>query len=83
MIYVHNLINPLTIHAVKTCSFDENAVLLKRIKARNVLRGEGMEVVMQESRVFFPAFLKLLQPIEKSLAWLPLGAQHFAVGKRL
>ena len=82
MIYVHNLINPLTIHAVKTCSFVENAVLLKRIKARNVLRGEGMEVVMKDSRVFFPVFLKLLGPIEKYLAWLPLGAQHFVVGKK-
>ena len=83
MIYVHNLINPLTRHAVKTCSFVENTVLLKRIKARNVLRGEGMEAVMKESRVFFPDFMKLLKPIEKYLAWLPLGSQHFVVGKKL
>ena len=83
MIYEHNPINPMTLHAVNTCAFDENAVLLKRCQVRNVLREAGMEVVMQEYRVFFPAFLKLLRPLEKYLAWLPLGAQHFVVGKKL
>ena len=83
MIYEHNPINPMTLHAVNTCTFDENAVLLKRCQVRNVLREAGMEVVMQEYRVFFPAFLKLLRPLEKYLAWLPLGAQHFVVGKKL
>ena len=83
MIYEHNPINPMTLHAVNTCPFDENAVLLKRRQVRNVLLEAGMEVVMQEYRVFFPAFLKLLRPLEKCLAWLPLGAQHFVVGKKL
>ena len=83
MIYEHNPINPMTLHAVNTCPFDENAVLLKRCQVRNVLREAGMEVVMQEYRVYFPAFLKLLRPLEKYMAWLPLGAQHFVVGKKL
>jgi SAM-dependent methyltransferase len=83
MIYEHNPINPMTLHAVNTCSFDENAVLLKRCQVRNVLREAGMEVVMQEYRVFFPAILKFLRPLEKYLTWFPLGAQHFVVGKKL
>ena len=83
MIYEHNPINPMTLHAVNTCTFDENAVLLKRCQVRNVLQEAGMKVVMQEYRVFFPSFLKLLRPLEKYLAWLPLGAQHFVVGKKL
>ena len=83
MIYEHNPINPMTLHAVNTCPFDENAVLLKRSQVKNVLQEAGMKVVMQEYRVFFPAFLKLLRPLEKYLAWLPLGAQHFVVGKKL
>jgi len=83
MIYEHNPINPMTLHAVNTCPFDENAVLLKRCQVRNMLREAGMEVVLQEYRVFFPSFLKLLRPLEKYLAWLPLGAQHFVVGKKL
>ena len=83
MIYEHNPFNPMTLHAVNTCPFDENAVLLKRSQVRNVLREGGMEVVMQEYRVYFPAFLKLLRPLEKYLVWLPLGAQHFVVGKKI
>ena len=83
MIYEHNPINPMTLHAVNTCSFDENAVLLKRCQVRNVLREAGMEVVMQEYRVFFPAILKLFRPLEKCLRWFPLGAQYFVVGKKI
>ena len=83
MIYEHNPFNPMTLHAVNSCPFDENAVLLKRSQVRNVLREGGMEVVMQEYRVYFPAFLKLLRPLEKYLGWLPLGAQYFVVGKKL
>jgi SAM-dependent methyltransferase len=83
MIYEHNPFNPMTLHAVNTCPFDENAVLLKRSQVRNVLLEGGMDVVMQEYRVYFPAFLKLLRPLEKYLAWLPLGAQYFVVGKKL
>jgi hypothetical protein len=83
MIYEHNPFNPMTLHAVNSCPFDENAVLLKRSRVRNVLREGGMEVVMQEYRVYFPAFLKLLRPLEKYLTWLPLGAQYFVVGKKL
>ena len=82
MIYEHNPINPMTLHAVNTCSFDENAVLLKRSQVRNVLREAGMEVEMQDYRVFFPAILKLLRPLEKWLTWFPLGAQYFVVGKK-
>ena len=48
-----------------------------------MLREAGTEVVMQEYRVFFPAILKLLRPLEKYLTWFPLGAQHFVVGKKL
>jgi SAM-dependent methyltransferase len=83
MIYEHNPFNRLTRHAVNTCSFDENAVLLKRVQVAKLFVKAGMEVVMQEYRVFFPAFLKLLRPLEKYLTWLPLGAQHFVVGKKL
>ena len=83
MIYEHNPFDPMTLHAVNTCPFDANAVLLKRSQVRNILREAGMEVVKQEYRVYFPAFLKLLRPLEKYLVWLPLGAQHFVVGKKI
>ena len=82
MIYEHNPFNPLTCHAVNTCPFDENAVLLKPIRLRQLFQEAGMEFLIQEYRVFFPSFLALLRPIEKNLAWLPLGGQYFVVGKK-
>ena len=82
MIYEHNPFTPLTCHAVNTCPFDENAVLLKPIRLRQLFQEAGMEFLIQEYRVFFPSFLALLRPIEKNLAWLPLGGQYFVVGKK-
>ena len=72
----------MTIHAVNTCTFDENAIIPKLCQVRNVLREAGMEVVTQEYFVSFSAFLKLVQPLVKYLAWLQLGAQHYAVGDK-
>ena len=83
MIYEHNPFNPLTCHAVNTCPFDENAVLLKPNRVRHLFQEAVTEVVMQEYRTFFPAFLKLLRPLEKYLTGFPLGAQYFVVGKKL
>ena len=83
MIYEHNPFNPLTCHAVNTCPFDENAVLLKPIRLRQLFQEAGMEFLIQEYRVFFPSFLALLRPIEKNLAWLQLGAQHYVIGDKL
>ena len=82
MIYEHNPFNPLTCHAVNTCPFDEDAVLLKPIRLRQLFQEAGMEFLLQEYRVFFPSFLALLRPIEKNLAWLPFGGQYFVVGKK-
>ena len=73
----------MTRHAVNTCSFDENAVLLIRVQVTKLFLKASMEVVMQEYRVFFPSFLKLLRPLEKLLTRLPFGGQYFVVGKKL
>jgi len=83
MIYEHNPFNPLTCYAVNTCPFDENAVLLKPNRVKYLYHEAGLEVAMTEFRVFFPAILKLLRPLEKWMTWFPLGAQYFVVGKKL
>jgi SAM-dependent methyltransferase len=75
-LFEHNPLNPLTVHAVKTCPFDENA---KLVPTRALLR--SVEVAgWVRSRVcyhiFFPRALALLRPIEKHLRWLALGAQY-------
>jgi hypothetical protein len=65
MIYEHNPFNPMTLHAVNTCPFDENAVLLKRSQVRNVLREVGMVVVIEKYHVYISAFFKVTPRIRK------------------
>ena len=65
MIYEHNPFNPLTCHAVNTCPFDENAVLLKPIRLRQLFQEAGMEFLLQEYRVFSPVFFGITSPYRK------------------
>lgn len=77
MIYEHNPFNPLTVRAVRTCPFDENAVLITARQLRRYGQQAGLRLQKSDYRVFFPAVLAGLRPVEKMLGWLPLGAQYF------
>ena len=82
MIYEHNPYNPLTRYAVKTCPFDENAVLRRKNEVKKLLENTGLQTIIEEYRVFFPKLLKILRPLEQYLKWLPLGGQYFVVAKK-
>jgi SAM-dependent methyltransferase len=77
MVYEHNPFNPLTVRAVRTCPFDENAVLLTAKQLRRTAHAAGWRLHGSDYRVFFPASLASLRPLENSLRWLPLGAQYY------
>lgn len=77
MVYEHNPFNPLTVHAVRTCPFDENAVLLTARQLQRTCDAAGLRRYRHDYRVFFPASLARLRPLEDWLRWLPLGAQYF------
>ncbi|TXH02680.1 MAG: class I SAM-dependent methyltransferase [Candidatus Moraniibacteriota bacterium] len=77
MVYEHNPFNPLTVHAVRTCPFDENAVLLTARKLIESSNTTGLKHYRTDYRVFFPATFANLRPLEEKLRWLPLGAQYF------
>lgn len=76
MIYEHNPFNPLTVRAVNTCPLDENAVLIRGAEMKRRCEVQGFRDVRLEYRVFFPAKLRRLRPLENHLRWLPLGAQY-------
>lgn len=80
-IFEHNPWNPLTRHAVDTCPFDENAVLISGPEMRRRLKAAGFENVDVAWRIFIPGFLRAIRPVENWLEWLPLGAQYRAVGQ--
>jgi ubiquinone/menaquinone biosynthesis C-methylase UbiE len=75
-LFEHNPLNPLTVRAVDTCPFDENAKLITSWKLSESLKLAGFATVETRFRIFFPGLLRKLRPLETYLYWLPLGAQY-------
>ncbi|MDR3495714.1 MAG: class I SAM-dependent methyltransferase [Ancalomicrobiaceae bacterium] len=76
-IFEHNPRNPLTVHAVNTCPFDENAVLIDAATIRRRLEAAGFAETRAVYRIFFPRMLKALRAIEPYLRRVPFGAQYY------
>jgi SAM-dependent methyltransferase len=76
VIFEHNPLNPLTVHAVNTCAFDINAKLIRAARLRQVMLNAGWRNAVIRYHIFFPRFLAFLRPLERYLSWLPLGAQY-------
>jgi SAM-dependent methyltransferase len=82
MIYEHNPLNPITRAVVRGCPFDENAILISARELQRALRAAGWQQSRARFRVFFPRALAAARPLERFLAWLPLGAQYYVTGRR-
>ncbi len=82
MIYEHNPLNPLTVQAVRTCPFDENAILMRAGTLKRRLVDAGFTGATARYRLFFPRALGLLRPLEQWLKLLPLGAQYYVFDVR-
>ncbi len=80
-VFEHNPMNPLTVRAVSTCEFDQNAHLIRAGEMVERLRSAGFADVGVCYRVFFPRFLSAFRPLERWLARLPLGAQYYVHGR--
>jgi SAM-dependent methyltransferase len=76
VIFEHNPYNPLSVHAVNTCPFDENAVLLKPHRLAQSIACAGFGRSAVRFRIFFPRVLRALRALEPRMAWIPLGAQY-------
>jgi SAM-dependent methyltransferase len=80
-IFEHNPINPLTVHAVKTCPFDENARLISAGTMLGRLAAAGFSALERRYCFFFPAFLRRRGRFEPQLSWCPAGAQYHVLGR--
>ena len=81
-IYEHNPLNPLTVRAVNTCPLDVNARLIRgAAMCKRALKG-GWEYAHVDYKLFFPAMLSTLRPMERHLEWLGLGAQYRMTAQR-
>jgi hypothetical protein len=81
-IFEHNPLNPLTVHAVNSCPFDENAVMIRAKTLLRSLQDAGWACAALRYHIFFPHALKGLRSLEKYLRWVPLGAQYSATAWR-
>jgi SAM-dependent methyltransferase len=82
-IFEHNPLNPLTVHAVNTCPFDENARLIFARSLAKRLSAAGWASPRIQYNLFFPRGLASLRPLEASLGWLPFGAQYVAYARKV
>jgi SAM-dependent methyltransferase len=82
-VFEHNPLNPLTVHAVNTCPFDENARLIFARDLARRLRDAGWASPLIRDILFFPRGLAWLRPLEVNLSWLPFGAQYVAIARKL
>lgn len=81
-IYEHNPLNPLTVRAVNTCPLDVNARLIRGATMRKRAVAGGWEDAHVDYKLFFPAILAALRPMERHLEWLGLGAQYRMMARR-
>lgn len=81
-VFEHNPWNPLTVSAVNTCPFDENAELISAPRMRHRMKEAGFDALQIRFRIFVPGQLRALRFVERGLTWLPLGAQYFVCGSR-
>jgi SAM-dependent methyltransferase len=75
-VFEHNVLNPLTVRAVRDCPFDEDATLLPRRELSGLMHASGFTRIRARYIVFFPAILAFLRPLEPLLGMVPFGAQY-------
>jgi ubiquinone/menaquinone biosynthesis C-methylase UbiE len=75
-VFEHNPLNPLTVRAVNTCPFDENAHLIRANQFADRYRQSGWSNPKVRFHLFFPHALSGLRLLEPYLAAVPFGAQY-------
>jgi SAM-dependent methyltransferase len=81
-VFEHNPLNPVTVRAVNTCPFDENAILIPPWRMKASVEEAGFRDARIRFRLFVPGLLRRLRPIEAALYWCPLGAQYSVMGAK-
>ena len=82
VVFEQNPLNPLTRLAVSRCEFDKGVVLLSQQSLTRLLTGAGLYAVEQRYIIFSTSDRPRVRAVERSLGWLPLGAQHYAAARR-
>jgi SAM-dependent methyltransferase len=80
--FEHNPLNPLTVRAVNSCPFDENARLIRAKELVESYRESGWKDAKAQYHLFFPHALAGLRVLEPYLSSVPFGGQYSAVAMK-
>ena len=81
-VFEHNPRNPLVRYVIARTPIDENAILLDASEVRHGLLDTARYELDTDYLMFMPPGISLLRPIDRTLAWLPLGAQYVVAARR-
>jgi SAM-dependent methyltransferase len=82
IIFEHNPLNPMTQFIVSRCEFDEDAILLRCAESERLLTRAGAAVAGRRYVGFSPIRHAVVERMERSLGWLPAGAQYCVWGMK-
>jgi 2-polyprenyl-3-methyl-5-hydroxy-6-metoxy-1,4-benzoquinol methylase len=82
LVFEHNPLNPLTMKAVRSCPFDDDAVLLRSGKTVGLFREAGFSDVAARFILTVPAKNRALLRLDRFFSRFPLGAQYYVSATR-
>ena len=81
-VFEHNPRNPLVRYVIARTPIDENAILLDANEVQEGLLGSGRYELETDYLMFMPPGIAWLRPVDRALAWLPLGAQYAVAARK-
>jgi len=81
-VFEHNPRNPLVRYVIARTPIDANAILLDAKEVRHGLLDAARYDLETDYLMFMPPGLGFLSPIDRVLAWLPLGAQYVVAARK-
>jgi SAM-dependent methyltransferase len=81
-VFEHNPRNPLVRYVIARTPIDENAILLDAREVQHGLLDSGRYELDTDYLMFMPPGLPFLRPVDRALAWLPLGAQYAVAARK-
>ena len=81
-VFEHNPRNPLVRYVIARTPIDANAILLDAREVRQGLQEAGRYQLTTDYLMFMPPGMAFLAPVDRALAWLPLGAQYAVTARK-
>ena len=81
-VFEHNPRNPLVRYVIARTPIDQNAILLDASEVRHELLNTARYDLETDYLMFMPPAMAVLRPVDRALAWLPLGAQYVVAARK-